>query len=813
VLKLSAPRCALAAEEVLAGEREMERARTDALDEVNRALDELRKNDQWHDKTRRRQLLDALRSIKSSIIPRHDLPPQAAASIKALEAATARVKAKTAAFRAEFAASERVISKEICEIARSKRFREAIIWQNRTVLHTGIDQLLEREATGGERGSKQRQYEELVASYIQRYSVKNDTIGFFGPVGWARISQEGEALSFEHGDTPLSKREVYFEWWCIDELARTLVERERLRPWLKPIQTPFVRVEGTTLYHPAMGPMTLPPELAAVLKCCNGEKTPAEIADHLAREDARRSEANLLRLLERLHARGLIYWDFNIPVELRPERALRRQIESITDQGRRAACLSDLDKLERARKDVEAASGNPERLDRAIEALEATFVQLTGKDSTRSAGETYAARTLIFEECRRNADVRLGPEIMRHLETPLSLLLASARWFTFELAKVYKRKLKETYIEMVRATGSLTVEATRFYLKVYPYISETETALSEIVLRRFQEKWLKILSIPFQEKRVCYASELLRPEVEAEFDAARPGWPSACHHCPDVMIEAANIEAIRKGDYRLVMGEIHLGGNTLGAALFVSQHPCPDELVRGADADAPGLKVLPIVPKDTHRLTSRTSYSLIGPSSLRLEFSQGGFAPDRSRALPISSLVIEAKGGELIARTRDGRFEFDLLQIFSGFFNKVAVDSFRIVSAQAHTPRITIDRLVICREAWRLPARELGFAFEKDPASRFLAARRWAAERDIPRFVFVKVPVEVKPFYADFDSPIYIDLLSKMIRRTRDSKEGDDTVTITEMLPTPDKVWLSDVEGRSYTSELRVVAVDRSRLY
>jgi hypothetical protein len=39
-----------------------------------------------------------------------------------------------------------------------------------------------------------------------------------------------------------------------------------------------------------------------------------------------------------------------------------------------------------------------------------------------------------------------------------------------------------------------------------------------------------------------------------------------------------------------------------------------------------------------------------------------------------------------------------------------------------------------------------------------------------------------------------------------DSKEGK--ITLTEMLPATDEVWLPDNQGRRYTSELRIVAWD-----
>jgi hypothetical protein len=78
----------------------------------------------------------------------------------------------------------------------------------------------------------------------------------------------------------------------------------------------------------------------------------------------------------------------------------------------------------------------------------------------------------------------------------------------------------------------------------------------------------------------------------------------------------------------------------------------------------------------------------------------------------------------------------------------------------------------------------------------------------MPRFVFIKTPVEMKPCFVDFDSPIYIDLFLKLIRRTREQGPDDSLIDVTEMLPTPDQLWLQDRQGRRYTSEFRLVALD-----
>ena len=41
--------------------------------------------------------------------------------------------------------------------------------------------------------------------------------------------------------------------------------------------------------------------------------------------------------------------------------------------------------------------------------------------------------------------------------------------------------------------------------------------------------------------------------VAEHFAAPHPGWPSARHHCPDVLIAAANARAVERGDFTLVL--------------------------------------------------------------------------------------------------------------------------------------------------------------------------------------------------------------------------------------------------------------------
>jgi len=161
-----------------------------------------------------------------------------------------------------------------------------------------------------------------------------------------------------------------------------------------------------------------------------------------------------------------------------------------------------------------------------------------------------------------------------------------------------------------------------------------------------------------------------------------------------------------------------------------------------------------------------------------------------------------------VLRTRDGRLSFDIIEAFASAISGEVANHFKLLGPAEHTPRVSIDRLVVCRETWRFAASDIWFAFEKEAAERFAEARRWAGSHELPRFVFVKAAVEIKPFYLDLASPMYVELLGKVIRRCVERGLGEEAVVVTEMLPGPGESWLPDAAGERYTSELRIVAFD-----
>ena len=796
VLKLSTAEGAAAADQLLDAEERVEQSRVKTL----KALQLEIKNAEPSEVPQLEKLIQRLRKKKR--------PTQVNGVVAELNDAYAALDSALEVFRTEYKTSIDSVSQALHQMAGNNRFREAVLWQNRHAIRSGLDALLRETPRAGSRGSKQRQHEELVANYLQRYCVKNDTIGFFGPVGWAQIVSQDETFSASPGSNFLAARKVYFESWCIDALANKLSENKELRPWIAPRRLPYIRLEGTKLYLLSSQAIQIPVEQAAVLHACNGVRTANQIAALVTRVPAvgLKSTADVFRVLTQLSSMGLVAWRLEVPVNIYPEQKLRRQLARIENEQLRSSALAMLDELEQYRCNVEAVAGDQEALDHALAQLEETFTRLTGDTATRSSGKTYASRTLVYEDCRRGIDVKIGPEFINALE-PLSLLLTSARWLTEELTLACYKEFQKYYDELVEKHGSRVVDCMEMWLRAQPLLfNQIDLHLVE----RFQERWSEVLALPPGQSKVQYTTEYLRPRVQSAFAVRKRSTGRALYHSPDVMVVASSVEEIQRGDFSLVLGEMHMATNTLGASLFVEQHPAQEELYHALKHDYPQ-RVMPVPPKNLQHLTTRTSIGLISKDDLLLEFADDTCGIPSSQSLPISTLVVESIRDRLYVRTRDGSRQFDLIVAFGEAIFNIATNFFKIMKPAPHTPRIVIDRMVICREAWTFAAGEISFAREKEGSDRFLSARRWARAQGLPRFVFAKVPVEVKPFYVDFSSPVYVDILAKMVRRTVEHNSVNANIAFSEMLPDAAHTWLPDAEGQHYTSELRVVAVDQAR--
>ncbi|MEV0584404.1 thioesterase domain-containing protein [Nonomuraea sp. NPDC050310] len=705
-------------------------------------------------------------------------------------------------FDKTFEAAVAEMAARATELAADPLLREAVIWQNRTMLPS-----LDGLATPGPRNHRRRSRELMLAKYWQRYCAKNETIGFFGPVTWTRIDADGPAITVEPGPGLVRERRVGFEDWAIRAYAARLAADPDIRPCLPLALQPHLALEGRELHRPAQPPIVLSAAEAAVLALCDGRRSAAAVADGVSGQAGIRTADDAMVLLERLAERGLLSWG-ELPqapdTEVRLHRLLTEAKAAAPASAEEAldAALAGLDRLCAARDRVAAAAGDPEALLRALGAMDSEFTEVTGLDAQRKAGQTYAGRGLVYEDTVRDVHVAFGAPVLEALAEPLALLLRAARWLTAELAAAYGAALRELYEEL-RATDERVRLADLWFLAQGALFGAGHRPV-DTVAEEFAARWTRLFGLtdePVQELRFTAAD--LAEAAERAFPAVLPGWSTARLHSPDLQICAESAEAIRNGDFLIVLGELHAAWPTFNCAVFTRAHPDPEFLRTAMVTDLGPDRVHPLPPEGWPRFTGRMAATLDGPTDRQLGWTAAQGA-DPGALLSAASVLVGEQDGELVATWPDGTVR-PLLEMFAGLMSMHAVDGFKLTAARGHTPRLTIDRLVVARETWRTTTGESGLGEVRGEKEAYLAVRAWRRRLGLPERVFVKLSTEIKPTYVDLGSPLYAALLCAMVRRAGDPGTR---LVITEMLPGPEQAWLTDAEGRRYFTELRLHTTD-----
>jgi hypothetical protein len=691
------------------------------------------------------------------------------------------------------------LTEAVARVADDPRFREAVAWQNPALVGSCLDKLVHGEP----RNVRGRLHESTVVRYLQRYLLKNDTIGFFGPVGWATLSPDAVDLHVVPGEGLLTVRTTHFEMWAVDEVAGALAERPELSGWLIPRPALAVTVAGGMLLRPLRPPVALTATEVAAYELCDGRRTVREVVARLgARTDA---------ALARLAGLGAVHVGLDGPVDSWPERALRSRLDAVDDDSVRVAAVSSLDALIEAR-DAMGAARCAEDVIAYGDRLADLFHAVTGAAATRRPGEAYAGRTLVYQDARRDVDVVVGRAVLDALAAPLSLLLDSARWLVARAAEGYRELFRALHERESARSGSPDVPLGHLIILAAADLTASGHALPGPVraaIGEFQQRWRQVLNRPDDARRITVDSAAIAAAIGDQFGGASVPWRAAMHHSPDVMIAAAGPDAVARGDFLLVLGELHLALNSLDNRFFVQHHDDPGRLLSAIEADFAGRRIYAALPKSSPFVSSRVwpPVALLSP-----EYTYWSWSGEPSSVDPPGPVIA---GGDLTVGCRDGVLRatagatgvaYDLMEVLGEILSTAVVNAFRPFAASPHNPRVTIDRLVVSRESWTFPAADTAWAFVKDEAARYAAARAWRTRHGMPERVFAVLPVERKPMAVDFGSLALVNILAKEVRRTAEA--GAPTFSVSEMLPDLGEMWLPDRAGRTYASEFRLVAVD-----
>lgn len=668
-------------------------------------------------------------------------------------------------------------------LASNAAYLEAITWQNPGVADSAVIPFLK----GASSAKRDRQRAELCIKYLQRYTTKNETIGFFGPLTWVPFGVD-PVSSAEPGPALLSHRAVLLEGWALDAFASGLSKRLALRRFSPPRLAPFLGFPPGMVRFPFSPPMPIPEEDARLLAACDGKRAPREIADLLGLERAA-VEASL----DGLASRGMVLWELGVPLSPWPDQALRQTIERyVDDAGARAEALSSLDQLELRRAGVEQAAGDAAALKVAVTALQA-FLEQNSEASGEERRGAYAGREPAYEDCRRDVDVHIGADVVARLAGPLELLLQSAAWFVERCVAAYTVAFEEI------VAGADEMPFVDFWIQVLQrrLIADTAPEIMTREVAELQRRWAEILTIPADAgARLDLTCDQLRSAVLAAFP--RSASPTPRYYAPDVLIAASSPEALRDGRYSLVIGELH-PANSLTAIVPMMMYSDVEDVERRLREDHAVSPVRMLLPRGT---PTRLAGWVHRVHEFSFPATPDAPLPERGQVFRPGDLTVRRIEGKLVVVASDGH-RWDLVDFVEyGLVNLWAV-AFRWLPRDTHRPRITIDGVVVARQRWCHRVSELQAFVQGEQAERVLSfARHFRAT--MPRYVFCVIPGEPKPLFIDFDNVLLVDLAARRIKQAATPGRLEEDVVFTEMLPAADEVWLRDAAGRGYTSELRI---------
>lgn len=611
--------------------------------------------------------------------------------------------------------------------------------------------------------------ERQVASFVQRFCSKNETVSFFGPINYGRLEPDAPTgVSIEwSGPAMIRARRTHVAHWVVRGLVAACAADAGVVAWIVPRR----RLERR---H------SRPDEpVSRLLAVCDGVKPCRVLAKELGIDLA--EIGNTLRLA---HERRLITHQLDVPpanddplLDLTerlaglpgdsPRRLVREIAElrgmmeefSWADAGRKVALNASVEAHLMERFEIGRHSGGPARR----------------PDENRGEGHHfYVDRLPLREECGGDLRLTISGERARELETRMQGTLDA-------LASAAVRTQAAARAALAQRMGKQTLPFWR-------------------VIAQFADG-----PIPYDRQlHDAVAAQVADPgEEEVHIDSSTlPMTPLDGHSLVssiDLLLEARGVEAWSRGDYKIIAGDVHDTALVWGWALqFHEQRKKVDASVIAALGRME--RRVPVVTALASRRTGLIPAELPGPV-----IELGGVSNRAGRwQLPFEDLIVESDGETSWLKSQSLDTEVLLYngELESSVHTAFAIPRVRPIRIDLgpRTPRIWIDKVMIQRRTWRLSDEHVARIVDcRDDRERFRVGIRIWEELGLPLLTFGKLPGERKPVLVDPSSPVIFRVFANLLKLRKAAVLG-------EMRPAPDGLWLQGNLGR-HTAELRCTYV------
>lgn len=675
------------------------------------------------------------------------------------------------AFEAAFSRESAAVEEALAALRTEPRFLEAVASSSPPVA---------RDLIAGREGARLKRQ---VASYLQRLCAKNETMSFFGPINYGRVEPDaptGVTVRWS-GPELLVGRNTFAASWLVLGLVRAIAMDPEVALWLVPRRKSFASMPARkgAAPNPASNPASMEELLPRLVEAVDGTRPLAELREALGVEWPLLMEAVRFGL-----QRNLFTHQLEVPAASHhPLEDLAERLAGIPGPAARGH-LRELEGLLRLMSRYGSADAaakmalNEEMAKRAREQWNVTppapapaAAEGSQQAPRGDSHNFYQDRLPMREECGGDLRLTLGgeraSELTRRLEPALGLM-GEAALRTRDAARSAVAALVGArtvpFWKVVAAYGD----------KPLPYDTTVASALAAAIEN------------PAAACVELDASVLPTPREDV---------PLPIVTSIDLLVGASDVEAWSRGEYELVVGDVHDTALVWGWALqfHEERRRVEGEMVRALGALR---RPMPFVTVLASRRTGLLPSEFPGPV-----VELGGVSARASAwRLPFDDLQVESDGRT--ARLLSTRLGTEVC-LYNGEMESLVQTAFALprvrplrVSLGAHTPRLKLGGAVLQREQWRMEAADAeALVACKDDKARLRAAVGIWARMGLPDHVFAKFPGERKPVLIDVQSPALLRVFVNLLEQ-----KGE--VVLSEMLPSPGQLWLGAAGGR-HTAELR----------
>ncbi|HEV8199743.1 MAG TPA: lantibiotic dehydratase [Candidatus Polarisedimenticolia bacterium] len=737
-----------------------------------------------------------------------------------------RLRSLQAGFQEAFGADLRASRASLLALTGTARFREGIRLASRALFRAGVA-LGSVDPDRWER--EDRHVTTKLAAYAARGAAKTSPNSIFCATALAQVTdgpaQVGGRNEPLRADILLNVFEARKVTSCLGaEPAARAAARLRPNPTLRETAGAW------TYWRPALLRRLTDDEALSrvkdlpVLRLFLDEAIPSRGAVEVLRAVEARSGADgaeLARFLESLVEAGIFSWEVDLPYNT------RRPLQALARACREAGCTPAwLEEAEEIERQVEALPA--QRPDERIAALDGIERRLQSLPHVRALKEDEILRL----------DAASGLEIA----LPRSIL-AEVR----EAVDRYAGLFASLYPEAVLRAGDV-----KRFLAAHP--ADRDVPLLDLYHGLFEpETLLRPAAFPgpdeaeagaahatapgaYLRARDAFARLARRAEAERKDEVllTDEDWrgledgPAPPWFCGVLFqVEAADARSVTDPRARIALNALFTGSG-LAAARLDHLHgggagaggsPIARDVKRGwSRLERPGA----ILAEVTYMHWGRTANAGLRPSLFPYEIElPGETASPGAQVIPLRELVIRYDSGAKRFVLRWPPRGLEVIPVIGSGISPEGFVSFLVSVGQqgfqpltyfpgfeaegiVAWPRFTWGRTVLFRRRWLLPAEALPPEL-RDPsaseAAAFAALARVRRHHRMPRHVFVHTSVEPKPFSVDLESPVLADLVHRAAS-PQGGRPGP-ALTFTEMLPSPEGLWVGDAAGR-YASEFLV---------